>query len=170
MVKSIICINLLYLKGLQSSYIIAFSFLILLLLSLSNDGKIVYSQQVEQQNSNSPVNSICQLIQDNSLLTGLAGLDQALNICNNLNSIGANNALSELCSIIGGFNVINVDSYCNTDDLGQQPQVSNNGNEMLDNNRVNPEGNPQSNTNSQPSGSIIDRLIDMIFGFLNLGN
>lgn len=162
--------KLLYFKGWQPSYITAFSFLILLSLSLSNDGKMVHSQPVEQQNSNSPVNSICQIIQDNSLLTGIAGLNQALNICNNLNSIGTNNALSELCSIIGGFNVINVESYCNTDNLSQQPQVSNNSDEMLETNRANPDDNPQSNTDGQASGSIIDRLLGMIFGIFNLGN
>ena len=64
----------------------------------------------KEQDTGSLVNSICQLVQDNSLISGLVGLDQALNICSNLNSIGSNQALSELCSTIGGLNVINIDT------------------------------------------------------------
>ena len=72
----------------------------------------------QQQNTGSLVNSICQMVQDNSLILGLVGLHQAIVICNNLKSIGSNQALSELCSTIGGLNVINIDAFCN-----QQRQI-----------------------------------------------
>lgn len=137
-------------------------------------------QQQQLQTANSPVNSICQLIQDNRFIAGLTGLDQAVNICNNLNTIGANQALSELCSIVGGFNIINVEDFCNVQNSNQdqqlqqqQPQNSNNNN----NNQI-PEANQsnsiQNNVPSQSqqeqSGSIIDRLLNMLFSFLNFGS
>ena len=55
-------------------------------------------QQQQPQTASSLVGSICQLVQDNSLISGLVGTRSgALNICNNLNSIGSNQALAELC-------------------------------------------------------------------------
>jgi len=68
-------------------------------------------QQQQPQTAGSLVSSICQLVQDNSLLSGLVGLDQELNICNNLNAIGSNQALVELRPTIGGLNVININAF-----------------------------------------------------------
>lgn len=155
---------------------ISFLFLALLSVSLTlGENTAMGQQQQQQQNANSPVNSICQLIQDNSLIAGLAGLDQAVNICNNLNTIGSNQALSELCSIVGGFNIINVESFCNpqnsTQDQQQSPQTLNNANQLPEANQDSSnQGNNPSQGQQVPSGSIIDRLLNMLFGFLNFGN
>jgi hypothetical protein len=97
---------------LQSKYHIITLCMVLLSSTFILDPQLdAFAQQ--QQEAGSLVNSICQLVQDNSLISTLVGLDQALNICNNLNSIGSNQALSELCSTIGDLNVINIDTYCN---------------------------------------------------------
>ncbi len=82
--------------------------------------------QQQQQNAGSLVNSICQLVQDNGLISGLVGLDQALNICNNLNSIGSTQALTQLCSTIGGLNVINIDAFCNRQTSSQTQTLNEN--------------------------------------------
>jgi hypothetical protein len=120
-------------------------------------------QQQQPQNAGSLVSSICQLVQDNSLISGLVGLDQALNICNNLNSIGSNQALAELCSTIGGLNVINIDAYCNQQISNQtQPLSENNGTSNSQSRTNNNQGNPQNTS----SNSIIDRILGLLFGFL----
>jgi len=92
------------------------------------------------------------------------GLDQALNICNILNSIGSNQALFELCSTIGGFNVINIDTYCNQH-ASIQTQPLNESNK-LPNSQDNTDSN-QGETVNPPSNSIIDRILGLLFGFLN---
>ena len=158
---------------LQAKYsIIALSSIILLLFPLAfNEGFNVYAQDQQQQqqqqpNAGSLVNSICQLVRDNGLIAGLVGLDQALFICNNLNSIGSNQALSQLCSTIGGLNVINIDSFCNQQQA-QAPTQSQPSNGS--NGTANTQGgtdNNQGNTQSPPSNSIIDRILGMLFGFL----
>ena len=126
----------------------------------------VFAQQQPQQqpqNAGSLVSSICQLVQDNSLISGLVGLDQALNICNNLNAIGSNQALSELCSTIGGLNVINIDAYCNQQESNQN-QSLNEKNETV-NNQDRTETN-QSNNENPASNSVIDRILGLLFSFL----
>lgn len=153
---------------------ISLLFLALLSISLTLGENVAFGQQQQSQSDNSPVNSICQLVQDNSLIAGLAGLDQAINICNNLNSIGSNQALSELCSIVGGFNIINVESFCNQqnqDEERQQPQTSNNNNQIPEANQdTSNQGNNPTQSQQEPTGSIIDRLLNLLFGFLNFGN
>ena len=160
-------------KFLQSKFsIIALSSIILLLSSLTfNGGFNIYAQEQPQQqqqqpNAGSLVNSICQLVRDNGLIAGLVGLDQALFICNNLNSIGSNQALSQLCSTIGGLNVINMDSFCNQQQAQPPTQSqSPNGNNGTVNTQSNAE-HSQGNTQSPPSNSIVDRILGMLFGFL----
>ena len=129
----------------------------------------VFAQQQQQQpqqqpqNAGSLVSSICQLVQDNSLISGLVGLDQALNICNNLNAIGSNQALSELCSTIGGLNVINIDAYCNQQISNQTQSVNeNNGTSNSQGSTNNNQGNPE----NPSSNSIVDRILGLLFGFL----
>ena len=119
--------------------------------------------QQQQQDTGSLVNSICQLVRDNSLISGLVGLDQALNICNNLNAIGSNQALSELCSTISGLNVINIDAYCNQQESNQN-QSLNEKNETV-NNQDRTETN-QSNNENPASNSVIDRILGLLFSFL----
>ncbi|HYG00558.1 MAG TPA: hypothetical protein VD815_10735 [Candidatus Saccharimonadales bacterium] len=147
------------------------SSIILLLSPLAfNEGFNIYAQEQQQQlqqpNAGSMVNSICQLVRDNGLIAGLVGLDQALFICNNLNSIGSNQALSQLCSTIGGLNVINIDSFCSKQQA-QAPTQSQSPNGI--NGTANTQGGPdnsQGNTQSPPSNSIIDRILGILFGFL----
>ncbi|HYO06767.1 MAG TPA: hypothetical protein VER14_07270, partial [Phototrophicaceae bacterium] len=111
------------------------------------------------------VNFICQLVQDNGLISGLVGLDQALNICNNLNSIGSNQALAQLCSTIGGLNVINVDAFCNQQTSSQTQPLNENNAPPNSQNRT--ESNNQDNTENPSSNSITDRVLGLLFGFLN---
>lgn len=120
----------------------------------------------QQQNAGSLVNSICQLVQDNSLISGLVGLDQALNICNNLNSIGSKQALSQLCSTVDGINVINVDAFCNSQQTqGQTPPPNENNETPNSNDRT--ESNYQGNAENQASDSITGKILGPLFGFLN---
>lgn len=92
------------------------------------------------------------------------GLDQALNICNNLNAIGSNQALAELCSTIGGLNVINIDAFCNQQTSSQTQSL--NQNSQTSNSQDSTESN-QGNTENPGSNSIIDRILGLLFGFLN---
>jgi hypothetical protein len=150
-------------KFLQSKfYIITLSMVLLSSTFILDPQLDAFAQQ--QQDTGSLVNSICQLVQDNSLISTLVGLDQALNICNNLNSIGSNQALSELCSTIGGLNVINIDAYCNQQQISNQTQhvSENNGTSNSQGSTNNNQGNPQ----NPSSNSIVDRILGLLFGFL----
>ena len=125
--------------------------------------KTTFSQsQVDPQ---SAINSICKMVQDNSLIAGLVGLDQAVNICSNVNSIGSNQALSELCNVVSGLKIINVDPYCNTS-TQDSDQKSQNQTEMgTPNTSANSINN---NQDSNTSGSIIDRLIGFLLNQFGL--
>jgi hypothetical protein len=142
---------------------IALSIMVLLSLVFTlNPWLNAFAQQ--QQNTGSLVNSICQLVRDNSLISGMVGLGQALNICNNLNSIGSNQALAQLCSTIGGLNVINIDSFCNQQTSSQTPPL--NENNETPNSQDRTESNP-SNEENPSSNSIINRILGLLSGFLN---
>ena len=108
----------------KSKYVlITLSMVLLWSTFILDPGPGAFAQQ-QQQDTGSLVNSICQLVRSNSLIAGLVGLDQALNICNNLNAIGSNQALSELCSIIGGINIINVNALCEQQKSSQTPPLN----------------------------------------------
>ncbi len=148
----------------KSKYlIITLSMVLLSSMFILNPELDAFAQQQQQQDTGSLVNSICQLVRDNSLISGLVGLDQALNICNNLNAIGSNQALSELCSTISGLNVINIDAYCNQQESNQN-QPLNEKNETV-NNQDRTETN-QSNNENPASNSVIDRILGLLFSFL----
>lgn len=155
-------------KFLQQKYpVVSLSMVLLLSAFISNGALNAFAQQQQgQPTSGSLVNSICQLVQNNSLISGLVGLDQALVICNNLDSISSNQALAQLCSTIGGLNIINIESFCN-----QQQQITNQTQPLNENNQTtNSQGsteNSQGNTENAPSNSIIDRILGLLFGFLN---
>ena len=151
------CLQLKYLK-------IALSAMVLLTPAFTLNPWLNASAQQQQQNTGSLVNSICHLVQDNGLISGLVGLDQALNICNNLNSIESNQALAQLCSTIGGLNVINVDALCNQQTPSQTQHL--NENNALPNSQDGAESN-QGNTEKPSSNSITDRVLGLLFGFLN---
>jgi len=148
----------------KSKYlIITLSLVLLSSTFILNPALDTFAQQ-QQQDTGSLVNSICQLVRDNSLISGLVGLDQALNICNNLNAIGSNQALAELCSTIGGLNVINIDAYCNQQQISNQTQHAseNNGTSNSQGSTNNNQGNPE----NPSSNSIVDRILGLLFGFL----
>ena len=153
---------------LQQKYpVIALSMVLLQFALISNGAFNVFAQQ-QPPNAGSLVNSICQLVRDNSLISGLVGLNEALFICNNLDTIGSNQALNQLCSTISGLNIINIDTFCNQ----QQQQTANqtqlpNENSQTSNSQNVATENGQSNMESPPSGSIIDRILGLLFGFLN---
>lgn len=130
--------------------------ILLSLLFITCPSFTVYGQQ---QNAGSAVNSICNLVQENRLIAGFAGLDQAVNICNNLNSFGSNQALTELCSTISNFNIINIDSYCNQRQelpSGQSQTLNDNNNGI----------NSQGHNENQSSNSFIDRILGFLLGLL----
>ncbi len=143
---------------------IALSTMVLLTLAFTLNPWLNAFAQQQQQNTGSMVNSICQMVQDNGLISGLVGLDQALNICNNLNSIGSNQALAQLCSTIGGLNVINMDAFCSQQTSSQTQHL--NENNETPNSQDRTESN-QGNTENHSSNSITDRILGLLFGFLN---
>ena len=147
----------------QSKYLIITLSMVLLLSTFILNPELDAFAQQQQQDTGSLVNSICHLVRDNSLISGLVGLDQALNICNNLNAIGSNQALSELCSTISGLNVINIDAYCNQQESNQN-QSLNEKNKTV-NNQDRTETN-QSNNENPASNSVIDRILGLLFSFL----
>ena len=76
----------------------------------------------------------------------------------------SNQALSELCSTIGGLNVINIDAYCNQQQISNQTQhvSENNGTSNSQGSTNNNQGNPQ----NPSSNSIVDKILGLLFGFL----
>ncbi len=154
---------------LQQKYpVIALSMVLLQFAFIPNGAFNVFAQPPPPPNAGSLVNSICQLVQDNGLISGLVGLNEALFICNNLDTIGSNQALNQLCSTISGLNIINIDTFCNQ----QQQQTVNqsqlpNENSQTSNSQNVATENGRSNMESPPSGSIIDRILGLLFGFLN---
>src|SRR5215203_2161107 len=103
----------------------AFGVLAIVFLLLVSTPAMMASAQQQQQQSGSPsaVSSICKMVQDNRFLAGVAGLHQAVNICNNLSTVNSGQVLSQLCSVIGGLKIINVESICKQ----QQQQTTTNG-------------------------------------------
>lgn len=141
----------------RSKYHIGIICILLIFLAVIENNKTAFIQQ--QIDPQSAVNSICKIVQDNSLIAGLVGLDQAVNICNNVQSIGSNQALFELCNVVSGLKIINVDSYCNTptQQADQKIQV------QLENGT-----NSNDNQDANKSGSIIDRLIGFLLNQFGL--
>jgi hypothetical protein len=124
-------------------------------------------QQQQQSGSSSAASSICKMVQDNRFLAGIAGLDQAISICNNLGTVNSGQVLSQLCSVIGGLKIINVDSICKQQQ--QQRQTTTNGttqnqNQTLSHGSV--VNNNNSNTNASNSGGSTNSLIDKTMGVL----
>ena len=135
--------------------------LLIFFVSIENT-KTTFSQS--QIDPRFAINSICKMVQDNSLIAGLVGLDQAINICNNVHSIGSNQALSELCNVVSGLKIINVDSYCNTQTL----QSDQKGQVQPENGTLNTLANSNNNQDANTSGSIIDRLIRFLLNQFGL--
>jgi hypothetical protein len=123
--------------------------------------------QQQQSGSSSAVSSICKMVQDNRFLAGIAGLDQAVNICNNLSTGNSGQILSQLCSVIGGLKIINVESICKQ----QQPQqqtITNGTNQNQNQNQTLSQGGVvnNNNTNASNSGGSSNSLIDKTMGVL----
>ncbi len=127
--------------------------------------------QQQQSGSSSAVSSICKMVHDNRFLAGIAGLDQAVNICNNLSTGNSGQILSQLCSVIGGLKIINVESICKQQQ--QQPQTTTNGTNQNQNQTLSQGGvvnnnnnNNNNNTNASNSGGSSNSLIDKTMGVL----
>jgi len=60
-------------------------------------------------------------------LAGIIGLDKASAICNNLNSLNSQQALSSLCSIISNTGILDIKSICNQQQQQQQLKPQNQG-------------------------------------------
>jgi hypothetical protein len=142
---------------------------IIFLLIVSSPALMVDAQQ---QGSSSAVSTICKMVQDNRFLAGVAGLDQAVSICNNLSTVNSSQVLSQLCSVIGGFKIINVESICK-----QQQQTTTNGtnpNQNQNQSQTMPQGNVvnnnnntnTSNSNGGSSNSLIDKTMGILRGYL----
>ena len=131
------------------------------------------SQPQQQSGSSSTVSSICKMVQDNRFLAGIAGLDQAVNICNNLSTGNSGQVLSQLCSVIGGLKIINVESICKQQQQQQQQTTTNGTNQNQNQNQtlsqggaVNNNNNNNNNTNASNSGGSSNSLIDKTMGVL----
>ena len=140
---------------------------IVFLLVVSTPALMASAQQQQQSGSSSTVSSICKMVQDNRFLAGIAGLDQAVNICNNLSTGNSGQILSQLCSVIGGLKIINVESICKQ----QQPQqqTTTNGTNQNQNQTLSHGGavnNNNNNTNASNSSGSSNSLIDKTMGVL----
>lgn len=134
----------------------------MIILVVIENNKTPFSQS--QINPQSALNSIGKTVQDNSLIAGLVGIDQAVNICNNVQSIGSNQALSELCNVVSGLKIINGDSYCNT----QTQQADQKSQVQVENGIRNTLANSNDNQDANKPGSIIDRLIGFLLSQFGL--
>jgi hypothetical protein len=132
----------------------------LIFFMVAENPKTTFSQS--QLDPQSAINSLCNMVQDNRLIVGFIGLDQAINICSNINSLGANQALIELCNVVSGIKIINVDPYCDiqAEQSGQNQSGNNTASTLTNSNNNNPEANS--------SGSITDRLFSFLFGQFGL--
>jgi cytoskeletal protein RodZ len=114
------------------------------------------------------------MVQDNRFLAGIAGLDQAVNICNNLSTGNSGQVLSQLCSVIGGLKIINVESICKQ--LPQQQTTTNGTNQnqnqtlsqggVVNNNSNNNNNNTNASNSSASSNSLIDKTMGVLKGYL----
>ncbi len=72
-----------------------------------------------EQDSQSLVDRLCQIVQDNSFLAIISGLTEALAICTGLTALNADQSLSQLCSLIDGLGIINTGAICGQERTGQ---------------------------------------------------
>ena len=128
---------------------------IIFLIVMSNTVLLAYAQQ---QNGTSTVSSICKMVQDNRFLAGVAGLDQAVSICNNLSTMNSSQVLSQLCSVVGGLKIINVESICKQQQAPTQNQTAPQDNSVKNNNASNSTGS---------SNSLMDKTIGILRGYLS---
>jgi hypothetical protein len=148
----------------------AFGLLAIIFLLVMSSPVLMASAQQQQGGTLSAVSSICKMVQDNRFLAGIAGLDQAINICNNLSTGNSGQVLSQLCSVIGGLKIINVESICKQQQ--QQQQATTNGT-IRNQNQTLSQGsvvNDNNNTNASnsvgSSNSLIDKTMGMLKGYL----
>ncbi len=128
---------------------------IIFIMIMSSTVLLAHAQQ--QNGTSTAVSSICKMVQDNRFLAGVVGLDQAVNICNNLSGVNTSQVLSQLCSVVGGLKIINVESMCKQQQAPNQNQTVPQGNAVKTNNA--------SNTGS--SNSLIDQTMGILRGYLN---
>ena len=87
--------------------------------------------QGQQQGSVSENSSICQAIEDNKTSIG-SKFYQAVNICDNQDSIGSSQALTELCYIFSDNRVSDVSAFCDQNISKQLPTSTNTTKAELD--------------------------------------
>ena len=128
---------------------------IISIMIMSNTVLLAHAQQ--QNGTSAAVSSICKMVQDNRFLASVVGLGQAVNICNNLSGVNTSQVLSQLCSVVGGLKIINVESIC------KQQQASNQNQTM-------PQGIDVKTSNASNTGSsnpLIDQTMGILRGYLN---
>jgi len=123
---------------------------------MSNTVLLAHAQQ--QNGTSAAVSSICKMVQDNRFLAGVVGLGQAVNICNNLSGVNTSQVLSQLCSVVGGLKIINVESICKQQQAPNQNQTFQQGSAVETNNASN---------NTGSSNSFIDKTMGILRGYLN---
>ena len=123
---------------------------IIFLLFLSNSISITYAQQ--QHPNSSGLSAICKIVQGNRLLSGFTGLGQAVTICNSLNTINSQQALSKICSVVGGFGINNLKNICNQQQQQQQQQQQGAQTQSLQQNNI-------QNNNESPSSSLGSKVM-----------
>ena len=122
--------------------------------------------QPQQSGSLGAVSSICNTIQNNGFLAGIIGLDKAASICNNLNSLNSQQALSSLCSIISNTGILDIKSICNQ----QQQQQLKSQNQGLNQTQSLQSKNGTQDTiqnNKSTSNSLIDKAKGVISSLLS---
>ncbi len=129
---------------------------VIFLIVMSNTVLLAYAQQ--QNGASAAVSSICKMVQDNRFLAGIAGLDQAVNICNNLSTVNTSQVLPQLCSAVGGLKIINVESICKQQNAPTQNQTVPQDNAVKNNNASN---------NTGSSNSLIDKTMGILRGYLS---
>jgi cytoskeletal protein RodZ len=112
------------------------------------------------------------MVQDNRFLAGVAGLDQEVNICNNLSTGNSGQVLSQLCSVIGGLKIINVESICKQQQQQQQQhqttanETVQNQNQTLSKDNVVNNNNTNTSNSGGSSNSLLDKTMGMLKGYL----
>ena len=118
--------------------------------------------QPQQSGSLGAVSSICNMIQNNGFLAGVIGLDKASSICNNLNSLNSQQALSSLCSMISKTGILDLKSICNQQQQLKQQQGLNQTQSIQTKNGT--QDNIQNNKST--SNSLIDKAKGVISSLL----
>ena len=106
----------------RKNTIITFGFITSILLASASIQISIIAYAQTQQESQSLVNRLCQIVQDNSFLAIISGLTEALAICTGLTALNTDQALTQLCSLIERLGIISTDAICGQQTTSQ-PQI-----------------------------------------------